>query len=60
MHIKLEAEEIEKVKVFADATLKILEAFDRMLEDTRIDEKIRKEYSSSVQNDSFKTVNIPD
>ncbi|MBT2728380.1 hypothetical protein J7E63_15735 [Bacillus sp. ISL-75] len=48
-YIKMEAEEIEKIKVFADATLKIIEAFDQMVEDERIDEAIRKEYSLKVQ-----------
>jgi bifunctional DNA-binding transcriptional regulator/antitoxin component of YhaV-PrlF toxin-antitoxin module len=48
-HTKLNEEEVEKIKIFADATLKILEAFDKMLEDNRIDEAIRKEYSEWVQ-----------
>jgi hypothetical protein len=48
-YVKLELEEIEKIKIFATATVKILEAFDQMLEDNRIDENIRKEYSSKIQ-----------
>lgn len=48
-YLKLDIEEIEKIKIFADATLKILEAYDEMLEDSRIDEEIRKEYSLKVQ-----------
>lgn len=49
MHMKLDQHEIEKIKFFADATLKILEAYDEMLQDARIDEAIRNEYSSKVQ-----------
>lgn len=48
LHVKLDAEEIEKLKVFADATLKILNAFEKMLDDPRIDEEIRKEYKTSI------------
>lgn len=48
-HVKLDIEEIEKIKIFADVTLNILEAFDKMLEDTRIDEEIRKEYSLKIK-----------
>jgi len=48
-HIKLNEEEKEKIKFFADATLNIINAFNQMLEDQRIDEEIRKEYSLKVQ-----------
>lgn len=48
-YLKLDLEEIDKIKIFADATLKILEAYDEMLEDNRIDEAIRKEYSLKIQ-----------
>lgn len=43
-YVSLDAEEVEKVKMFAEATLKIYDAFEKMLDDERIDEKIRKEY----------------
>lgn len=48
-YIKLDVEEIDKIKIFADATLIILEAYDQMLDDTRIDETIRNEYRLKVQ-----------
>jgi hypothetical protein len=47
-YIKLDAEELEKVKFFANATLKILEAFDEFLEDQRIDQEIRNEYQERI------------
>lgn len=50
MDIHIDQEEMEKIKFFAKATGKILEAFDKMLQDNRIDENIRKEYSELVQD----------
>lgn len=47
-YIKLDAEEIEKIKFFVQATVKILEAFDQMLEDDRIDQEIREEYQQRI------------
>ena len=47
-YIKLDAEEIEKIKFFVQATVKILEAFDAMLEDDRIDQEIREEYQQRI------------
>lgn len=44
----LDAEEVEKIKMFAEATLKIYDAFEKMLDDERIDEEIRKEYRNSM------------
>lgn len=47
-HIKLEPEEVEKIKFFAQATLKVLDAFDAMLLDERIDQEIRNEYQERI------------
>jgi hypothetical protein len=47
-HIKLEPEEIEKIKFFVQATVKVLEVFDIMLEDERIDQEIRNEYQERI------------
>jgi hypothetical protein len=47
-HIKLDPEEIEKIKFFVQATVKVLDAFDLMLEDQRIEEYIRSEYKEKI------------
>lgn len=47
-YVSLDAEEVEKVKMFAEATLKIYEAFEKMLDDERIDENIRNEYRHNM------------
>jgi hypothetical protein len=46
--MELSEEETEKLKVFVNATMKVLEAFDEMLEDNRIDFEIRKEYHAKI------------
>jgi hypothetical protein len=45
----MSTDEREKTKVFADATLKILNAFDKMIEDNRISEEVREEYASMIR-----------
>lgn len=47
--MNLDSEEKEKTKFFVDATLKIMKAFDKMLEDNRIDEEVRKEYALMIK-----------
>jgi hypothetical protein len=47
-YVKLDAEELEKIKFFIQATLKILKAYDEMLLDERIDENLRNEYQQKI------------
>jgi hypothetical protein len=47
-YVKLDAEELEKIKFFVQATLKILKAYDEMLVDERIDKEIREEYQEKI------------